>query len=193
MRAADRLWQAFSCRHFHTESETEEGSGKRGRKPKGPNTRSRRAHRSLPHPPRLSAVSASSSGSSVPPNPPWGRYKPLATQEALGSSISCLLLPEAPPPSMSAMRSVWSPVAHRPSAVASRPAASRRIRRGYLRCISSYAIWLAAVITLANESHARVTRWKVEITMANFCFAGEWLCQCWNIGNNCLSCVTRCW
>ena len=71
-------------------------------------------------------------------------------------------------------------VAHRPSTVASRPAASRRIRRGYLRCISSYAIWLAAVITLANESHARVTRWKVEITMANFCFAGEWLCQCWN-------------
>ena len=68
-------------------------------------------------------------------------------------------------------------VAHRPSAVASRPAASRRIRKGYLRCISSYAIWLAAVITLANESHARVTRWKVEITMANFCFAGEWLCQ----------------
>ena len=106
------MWQAFSCRHFHTGSETEADSGKRGRKPDGPNTRSRRAHRSLPHPPRLSAESASSSGSSVPPNPPWGRYKPLATQEALGSSISCLLLPEAPPPSMSAMRSVWSPIAH---------------------------------------------------------------------------------
>ena len=95
---------------------------------------------------------------------PRAGINPLATQEKPG--VFHQLPPSPKSHAVANVRHALRMVAHRASALASRPAASRRIRRGYLRYVSSYAIWLAAAVMLINELHARVMRWSVEMTMA---------------------------
>ena len=158
LRAADRLWQAYAVtftRKVKRRQTTERGGGSRN----GPNTRSRRAGRSMARPPRLCAVSASSPGASVTlSTTPVGRVQTTSNSGKPG--VFHQLPPSPKCHAVADARHALRMVAHRTSAVASRPAASRRIRRGYLRKISSCAIWLAAAITLVNELHARVIRWN---------------------------------